>query len=106
MRSSPVTVLILLLLAGAGARPVQASSWLGLRSNALRCLQDGQNSACQTAILQAESLAQRATARNAFPCQTLLLGLQADFIMQQLGDGRGPKAVDAVAATGRGCAGL
>ena len=72
----------------------------------MRCLQAGQNAACQTAILQAESLAQRATARNAFPCQTLLLGLQADLIMQQLGDGRGEKAIAAVAATGRGCTGL
>ena len=106
MRSGPVTVLIALLLAGAWARPAQASSWSGLQANALRCLQGGQDSACQTAILQAESLARRATARNAFPCQTLLLGLQADFIMQQLGDGRGAQAIDAVASTGRGCAGL
>ena len=106
MRSSPVTVLIVLLFSSSWAAPAQASSWSGLRSNAMRCLQAGQNAACQTAILQAESLAQRATARNAFPCQTLLLGLQADLIMQQLGDGRGEKAIAAVATTGRGCAGL
>ena len=106
MRSRPVTVLIALLLFAGSARPANAASWAGLQPNAMRCLQQGQLSACQAAILQAEALAQRATARNAYPCQTLLLGLQADFIMQQLGDGRGDKALAAVAATGRGCAGL
>ena len=34
-----------------------------------------------------------AAARSAYPCQALLLGLQADLIMQQLGQGRGEQAL-------------
>jgi len=77
-----------------------------LRPQALQCLQAGQPAACRSALLLAETLQRRASARNAFPCQTLLLGLQADLIMEQLGAGRGEQAIADVGATGRGCAGL
>ena len=77
-----------------------------LHANATGCLQNDHLPSCQAALLQVESLARRAAARSAFPCQTLLLGVQADLIMQQLGDGRGPEAVNDLAAAGRGCAGL
>ena len=102
----PVTVAILLILSGALAPQVFASDLNALQTSAMACLQVGRLSSCQTALIQAEVLQRRASARNAFPCQTLLLGLQADLIMQQLGDGRGEKAVLDVATTGRGCAGL
>ena len=77
-----------------------------LRPQALQCLQAGQPAACRSALLLAETLQRRASARNAFPCQTLLLGLQADLIMEQLGAGRGEQAIEDVSAAGRGCAGL
>ena len=102
----PVTVMAFLLWAGSGAAPVHAATLAGLQTHAMACLQAIRLSSCQTALIQAEALARRASARSAYPCQTLLLGLQADVIMQQLGDGRGSKAVEAVGATARGCAGL
>ena len=86
--------------------PVSASTMAALRPQALQCLQAGQPAACRSALLLAETLQRRASARNAFPCQTLLLGLQADLIMEQLGAGRGEKAIADVSAAGRGCAGL
>lgn len=103
--SRPVTLLAL-VLSGVVVLPLRASSLSGLESNAKRCLQGGERSACDTALLQAETLARRASSRGSYPCQTLLLGLQADLIMQQLGDGRGEKAIAAVTTTVRGCAGL
>ena len=102
----PVTVVISLLWAGFAVGPLHAATLSGLQSHAMACLQGDRLSSCQTALIQAEALARRASARSAYPCQTLLLGLQADVIMQQLGDGRGIKAVEAVGATARGCAGL
>ena len=77
-----------------------------LQVSATGCLREAHLPSCQTALIQAEALARRAAARSAFPCQTLLLGVQADLIMQQLGDGRGPEAVQDLSAAGRGCAGL
>ena len=56
--------------------------------------------------MEAEVLQRRASARNAFPCQTLLLGVQADLVLQQLGQGRGAQAIDDLNAAVRGCAGL
>ena len=46
-----------------------------------------------------------AAARSAYPCQALLLGLQADLIMQQLGQGRGEQALTDLGRIVRGCAG-
>ena len=54
----------------------------------------------------AETLQRSASSREAFPCQTLLLGLQADLIMQQLGEGRGANALNDLQATISGCTGL
>jgi hypothetical protein len=54
----------------------------------------------------AETLQRRAASREAFPCQTLLLGLQADLIMQRLDQGRGDEALDDLGQAVRGCHGL
>ena len=106
MTARPVTVLLCLLFNGLAPAAALASTMGALHTNATGCLQNDHLPSCQAALLQAESLARRAAARSAFPCQTLLLGVQADLIMQQLGDGRGPEAVNDLAAAGRGCAGL
>ena len=102
MSGRPVTVLLFLLIGGLGAPAASASSWPLLRSQALLCFQSNRLSACEAALLQAEALARSASSRSAYDCQTLLLGLQSDLIMQQLGDGRGDAAVEELAATARG----
>ena len=106
MNGSRFTDAVSLLLGPLVTAPVSASTMAALRPQALQCLQAGQPAACRSALLLAETLQRRAAARNAFPCQTLLLGLQADLIMQQLGEGRGEQAIADVSAAGRGCAGL
>ena len=106
MIGSRFTVAAPLLLGSLVIAPVSASTMAALRPQALHCLQTGQQATCRSAVLLAETLQRRASARNAFPCQTLLLGLQADMIMQQLGAGRGEQAIADVSAAGRGCVGL
>ena len=87
MIARPVTVagLVLLLADVAGAQPL---SLQGVVAGAHRCLKRADSQACELTLDQAEVLQQRAAAREAYPCQTLLLGLQADLILQQLGSGR------------------
>ena len=105
MIARPVTVagLVLLLADVAGAQPISLSVVL---SGAHRCLQSFDERACEQTLDQAELLQQRAASREAYPCQTLLLGLQADLILQQLGSGRSDQAVDDLGSIQRGCAGL
>ena len=90
------------------ASPVQAQ--LMPLSNVLqlaqRCFDGDSPSSCQIVLDRAEQLQRSAAEQEFYPCQTLLLGVQADLIMQQLGDGRGSEAVSDLAAAGRGCAGL
>jgi hypothetical protein len=57
-------------------------------------------------LIEAEALQRQASARSAYPCQTLLLGVQADLVMQQLEAGRGVQAVTDLQAAILGCAGL
>ena len=98
-----VTVLITLACHVPSA---EATALTALQARAQRCLQAGESALCQQALVEAEVLQRRASARNAFPCQTLLLGVQADLVLQQLGQGRGAQAVDDLNAAVRGCAGL
>jgi hypothetical protein len=71
---------------------------LGLRS--------GWTHRSHMARLATTQLQRRAADLEAYPCQTLLLALQADVILQQLGQGRGERALADLSAAGRGCAGL
>ena len=82
------------------APAAQASSLTAFQARAKRCLEAGHHQLCQ------QALQRRASARSAYPCQTLLLGVQADLIMQQLKAGRGAEAVVDLQAATRGCAGL
>ena len=72
----------------------------------MRCLEGRQPQLCEQALVEAEALQQQASARSAYPCQTLLLGVQADLVMQQLEAGRGIQAMADLEAAIRGCAGL
>ena len=105
MIARPVTVagLVLLLADVAGAQPISLPVVL---NGAHLCLQRFDERACEQTLDQAELLQQRAASREAYPCQTLLLGLQADLILQQLGSGRSDQAVDDLGSIQRGCAGL
>ena len=88
------------------APAAQASSLAAFQARAQRCLEANHHQLCKQALLEAEALQRLASARSAYPCQTLLLGVQADLIMQQLKAGRGAQAVVDLQAATRGCAGL
>ena len=90
------------------ASPVQAqltpvSSVLQL---AQRCFYGNSPSSCQLVLDRAEQLQRSAAEQEFYPCQTLLLGLQADVILQQLGEGRADRAQADLQMIARGCAGF
>ena len=76
------------------------------QARAQRCLEESHAQLCEQALTEAEALQRRASASSAYPCQTLLLGVQADLVMQQLKAGRGTQAVADLQAATRICAGL
>lgn len=102
---SPMFLVTLVLFLGLVPR-VAAQSMAGIEQLARQCLLSGQQASCSLALRQAEVLQQRAAERQAFPCQTLLLGLQADLIMERDGQGRGRIAMDDFSEIGSGCVGL
>ena len=85
---------------------VHASPMAAFQARARRCFEGRQPQLCEQALIEAEALQQQASARSAYPCQTLLLGVQADLVMQQLEAGRGIQAMADLEAAIRGCAGL
>ena len=99
-------VVIVLAAMASCASEVNAQEFDRFKSGALRCLQSGHRGVCQRALDDAEVLQRLASSRQAHPCQTLLLGVQADLILQQLGDGRGDRAISDLQAARRGCPGL
>ena len=85
---------------------VRASPLAAFQARAQRCLEHSHLQLCEQALIEAEALQREASARSAYPCQTLLLGVQADLVMEQLEAGRGVQAIVDLQATIRGCAGL
>ena len=73
---------------------------------AQRCFELNSPSLCQIVLDRAEQLQQSAAEQEFYPCQTLLLGLQADVILQQLGEGRADRAQADLQMIARGCAGF
>ena len=53
-----------------------------------------------------EAMQRRAADREIYPCQTLLLGLQAEVVMVQLAEQRGQKAFETLRESERLCARL
>ena len=88
------------------APAVRAFPLAAFQTRAKRCFEQGHPQLCEQALIEAEALQQQASARNAYPCQTLLLGVQADLVMQQLQAGRGAQAVADLQAATRCCAGF
>ena len=110
MIARPVTVagLFLLLADVVVAQPMSARS-ISLQAvlrGAHHCLQRADAPAYERTLDQTELLQRQASDREAYPCQTLLLGLQADLILQQLGHGRSNRAVADFEAIQRGCMGF
>ena len=97
------SVLMTLMFCGFDAN---AQGFEGLESDSIQCLQTGSRSICQRALDKAEVLQRLASTRQTYPCQTMLLGVQADLILQQLGDGRGDLAISDLEAARRSCPGL
>ena len=96
-------VVIVLAALASVASEVNAQGFDRLNRDALRCLQSGNRGVSQRAFDDAEVLQRLASSRQAYPCQTLLLGVQADLILKQLGDGRGDRAISDLQAARRGC---
>ena len=99
-------VVIVLAAMASVASQANAQGFDRFNRCALLCLQSGHRGVCQRALDDAEVLQRLASSRHAYPCQTLLLGVQADLILQQLEDGRGDRAISDLQAARRACSGL
>ena len=88
------------------ATPLAASTLTSLEANMDQCLRFSSVSHCQRGIDQAEVLQRAAASKSQYPCQTLLLGLQADLIMEQLGTDRELTAFQDFMSLKRSCSGL
>ena len=84
----------------------RAGSLAGLVPSARACFASEQPQDCNRALLQAEDLQRKASDLDRYPCQSLLLGLQAEVVMVQLGAGRGAEANETLMTVQRGCHGL
>ena len=98
-----VGVSLVVVMLGPGAR---AGSLAMLDPWARDCFATQSRQACEQALLQAEALQQRAADRDRYPCQSMVLGLQADVVMVQLRQGRGARALETLAAVRQRCSGL
>lgn len=102
-----VTSVVCLGLAAAQVGlPVQATSLSAVRPLLLHCFRTTHAPSCQQSLLRIESLQRRAGAQDRYPCQTLLLGLQAEVVMVQLSVARGEKAFETLRESEQLCSGL
>ena len=86
--------------------PVIAAPLDHVRPPLLECLRNADSASCDRGLMLIEELQQRAADREFYPCQTLLLGLQAEVVMAQLGERRGDKALITMRDSERLCSGL
>ena len=94
------------LVIGSVEAPVRAASLEGVRPILMACFQSANATSCDRALVLTEALQRRAADRQFYPCQTLLLGLQAEVVMVQLAEQRGQKAFETLGDSERLCAGL
>ena len=97
---------ILLVVGGAFMGSASAASLTSVNPVALDCFRLERIASCQQALLRAEQLQRSASARDLYPCQTMLLGLQSDLLMVQLRAGRGKDAVNFLTAVNVQCQGF
>ena len=106
VRRCPPWVVGLGLAAALAGLPAQATSLSAVRPLLLHCFRTAHAPSCQQALLRIESLQRRAGAQDRYPCQTLLLGLQAEVVMVQLAVARGEKAFETLRESEQLCSGL
>ena len=94
------------LVIGSVEAPVHAASLEGVRPILMACFQSANAASCDRALVLTEALQRRAADRQFYPCQTLLLGVQAEVVMVQLAEQRGQKAFETLGDSERLCAGL
>ena len=94
------------LVIGSVEAPVHAASLEGVRPVLMACFQSANAASCDRALVLTEALQRRAADRQFYPCQTLLLGLQAEVVMVQLAEQRVQKAFETLGDSERLCAGL
>ena len=97
---------ILCLAATIPFSPALASALDGIRPELIACFTTEDASQCARALDLTERLQRRAASRERFPCQSLLLGLQAEVVMVQLSEGRGDRALRTLQDSDRLCWGL
>ena len=97
---------ILLVVGGAFMGAASAASLSSVNPVALDCFRFERIASCQQALIRSEQLQRSASARNRYPCQTMLLGLQSDLVMVQLRAGRGKDAVKFLTAVNVQCQGF
>ena len=103
---APAPLIAVLLLAALTGLPLRASSLTSVRPLLLQCFRTAHDPSCQQALLLTEMLQRRAGAQDRYPCQTLLLGLQAEVVMAQLAVARGEKAFETLRESEQLCSGL
>ncbi|WP_244282280.1 hypothetical protein [Synechococcus sp. UW140] len=103
---SSAVALSLPLAALVPAAPVLAGSVERLIPLVQVCFSTQRPRACEQALVQSEDLQQQAADQDRYPCQSMVLGLQADVVMVQLQAGRGKLAYETLDAVGQRCRGL
>ena len=96
----------LALVMGSVEAPVHAASLDGVRPLLVECFSSANASSCDRALMLIETMQRRAADREFYPCQTLLLGLQAEVVMVQLAEQRSQKAFETLRESERLCARL
>ena len=94
------------LVIGSFEAPVHAASLDEVRPLLLACFKSANASSCDRALVLTEAMQRRAADRQLYPCQTLLLGLQAEVVMVQLAEQRGQKAFETLRDSELLCADL
>lgn len=97
---------LLCLAATIPFSPALASAMDGIRPELIACFTTEDASQCARALDLTERLQRRAASRERFPCQSLLLGLQAEVVMVQLSEGRSDRALRTLQESDRLCWGL
>lgn len=87
-------------------RPVCAGGLEAIQPVLKACVSTGDPIRCDQALDLTEQLQRRAARANRYPCQTQLLGLQADVVMVQLSQGRGDQVFATLQTSARVCRGL
>ena len=96
----------LALVMGSVEAPVHAAYLDGARPLLVACFSSANASSCDRALMLIEAMQRRAADREIYPCQPLLLGLQAEVVMVQLAEQRGQKAFETLRESERLCARL